>query len=192
MLSSDPARWAGLAARGRTQARQLGAQLANVDIALAVGTSFLRTQQTIAVALRGRRVPAVIDPGFDEIRAGDLDGKPIETYRSWVQQHAGSDRSPRGESLDEALLRYANALRRLLSRVEPVTLVVIHELALRHIAEAATTFSPPLEGNALPYLVDGASDRAGGRRPGEAGTVRSGGARGRRHIRAERHRRRCT
>jgi broad specificity phosphatase PhoE len=68
----------GLTARGRTQARQLGAQPANLDIDLALGTSFLRTQQTIALALSGRRVPVVIDPGFDEIRAGDLDGKPIE------------------------------------------------------------------------------------------------------------------
>jgi broad specificity phosphatase PhoE len=154
VLSSDPARSVGLSARGTTQARRLGAQLANVDIDLAVGTSFLRTQQTIAVALRGRRVPVMIDPGFDETRAGELDGKPIEAYGSWVQQHAGNERFPRGESVDEALLRYANALRCLLSRAEPITLLVIHEFALRRIAEAATTSSSLPEGNALPYLFD--------------------------------------
>jgi probable phosphoglycerate mutase len=154
VLSSDPARSVGLTARGRTQARQLGAQLANVDIDLAIGTSFLRTQQTIAVALSGRRVPVAIDPGLDEIRAGDVDGKPIEAYRSWVQHHARSERFPRGESLDDALIRYPNALRRPLSRAEPITLLVIHEFALRHIAEAATVSGSLPEGNALPYLFD--------------------------------------
>jgi broad specificity phosphatase PhoE len=154
VLSSDPARSVGLTARGRAQARQLGVQLANVDIDLAVGTSFLRTQQTIAIALHGRRVPVMIDSGFDEIRAGDLDGKPIETYWSWVGHHAGNERFPCGESLDAALLRYASALRRLLSRAEPITLLVIHEFALRRITEAATTSSSLTMGSALPYLFD--------------------------------------
>jgi hypothetical protein len=42
--------------------------------------------------------------------------------------------------VDEALLRYANALRRLLSRTEAVTLLVVHEFA-RHIAGAAAAAS---------------------------------------------------
>jgi broad specificity phosphatase PhoE len=100
----------------------------------------------------------LIDAGFDEVRAGDFDGQPIEAYRSWEQQHTESERLPRGESVDEAQLRYANALRRLLSRAEPVTLLVVHEIALRHIASAATTSSSPFSqasvANAIPYLFD--------------------------------------
>jgi broad specificity phosphatase PhoE len=146
-----------LTARGRTQARALGAQLANLHVDLAVGTRLLRTRQTIDIALDGRQVPTLIEPGFDEIRAGDLEGAPIEAYRSWQDQHTPGDRLPNGESIEDALRRYTGALRRLLGRTETITLVVIHDLALRYIAAAAT--SPlPSNGtafpNAVPYLFD--------------------------------------
>ena len=157
VLNSNPSQPVALTARGRTQARALGAQLANLHVDLAVGTRLLRTRQTIDIALDGREVPTLIEPGFDEIRAGDLEGAPIEAYRSWQDQHTPGDRMPHGESIEEALRRYAGALRHLLDRTETVTLVVIHDLALRYIAAAAT--SPlPSNGtafpNAVPYLFD--------------------------------------
>jgi broad specificity phosphatase PhoE len=159
VLSSDPSGSVTLTARGRAQARALGAQLANLHIDLAVGTRLLRTQQTIDIALAGREVPVLIEPGFDELQVGDLEGAPIEAYRSWMHQHATSDRLPHGESVQDALRRYAGALRRLLAMEEPVTLVVVHELALRYITIAAATGSPPPPGtalkNAVPYLFDG-------------------------------------
>jgi broad specificity phosphatase PhoE len=157
MLNSNPSQPVVLTARGRTQARALGAQLANLHVDLAVGTRLLRTRQTIDIALDGREVPTLIEPGFDEIRAGDLEGAPIEAYRSWQDQHTPGDRLPNGESIEDALRRYTGALRRLLGRTETITLVVIHDLALRYIAAAAT--SPlPSNGtafpNAVPYLFD--------------------------------------
>jgi broad specificity phosphatase PhoE len=165
MLNSNPSQPVALTARGRTQARALGAQLASLHVDLAVGTRLLRTRQTIDIALDGREVPTLIEPGFDEIRAGDLEGAPIEAYRSWQDQHTPGDRLPHGESIEEALRRYAGALRRyagalrrLLDRTETVTLVVIHDLALRYIAAAAATSSSPSNGtafpNAVPYLFD--------------------------------------
>jgi broad specificity phosphatase PhoE len=163
VLSSDPSGSVTLTTRGRAQARALGAQLANLHIDLAVGTRLLRTQQTIDIALGGREVPVLIEPGFDELRVGDLEGAPIEAYRSWRNQHAASDRLPHGESVQDALRRYAGALRRLLAKEEPVTLIVLHELALRYITTAAATGSPPLPGtapkNAVPYLFDGRAVR---------------------------------
>jgi broad specificity phosphatase PhoE len=158
VVSGVPSRSVGLTPRGQGQARQLGAQLANLDINLAVCTRFLRTQQTVALALQARGVPVLVDAGFDEVRADDFDGQPIETYWSWEQEHAASDRLPHGESRKEALLRHAAALRRLLSRTEPVTLLVVHEFALRHITAAAPrsaspTAQPPFA-NAVPYLFD--------------------------------------
>ena len=158
VLSTSPSQPVALTARGRTQARALGAQLAGLHVDLAVGTRLLRTQQTIALALDGRSVPTLIEPGFDEIRAGDLDGAPIEAYRSWRYHHTAADRPPHGESIDDALRRHERALRRLLARKEKVTLVVIHETALRHIAAAAGTGPSPLNHavfpNATPYLFD--------------------------------------
>jgi broad specificity phosphatase PhoE len=158
VVSSHPGRPVGLTPSGRAQARQLGAQLANLEIDLAVCSRLLRTQQTVELALHGRPIPVVIDEDFDEIQAGDFDEQPIEAYWSWELQHTESAQLPHGESLDEALLRYAAGLRRLLSRTEPVTLLVIHELALHHIAVGATTspvpISPSSFANALPYLFD--------------------------------------
>jgi probable phosphoglycerate mutase len=158
VLSTSPSRPVALTARGRAQARALGGQLAHLHVDLAVGTRLLRTQETIGLALHGRPVPIVIEPGFDEIRAGDLDGARIDAYRSWVDRHSAGDRLPHGESIDEALRRYAAALRRLLARKEKVTLVVIHEIALRYITAAAATGPAPRgEGvvpNAAPYLFD--------------------------------------
>src|SRR5262249_50257766 len=81
-LSSDPARPVALTERGRQQARELDAQLSNLGVDLAVATRFLRTQQTIEIALHGRQVPIVIEPGFDEVNAGDFDGAPIDAYWS--------------------------------------------------------------------------------------------------------------
>jgi broad specificity phosphatase PhoE len=158
VLSSDPARPVALTERGRAQARALGAQLANVHIDLAVGTRFLRTRETIDIALYGRHVPVLVEPGFDELQVGDLDGAPMEAYWSWKRQHALGDRLPHGESPEDAFRRYANALRRLLARTETVTLVVLHEFALRNIALAVATDGSRLPagavGNAVPFLFD--------------------------------------
>ena len=158
VLSSDPSRPVALTARGRVQARALGAQLANVPVDLAVGTRLLRTRQTIDIALHGRQIPVLIEPGFDELQAGDLDGAPIEAYRSWKHLHAPDSRLPHGETPADALQRCASALRRLLARTETVTLVVIHEFALRYIAMAAAADGSRLPdmalADAVPYLFD--------------------------------------
>jgi broad specificity phosphatase PhoE len=159
LLSSDPSRPIGLTARGREQARRLGEQLANLRIDLAVVTRFLRTRETVELALQGREIPLLVEPDLDEIRAGVFDGEPISAYWAWKDRHGRGERFPLGESLDDATRRYAEALRRLLGRSEDVTLVVGHELAIRYIAEAAagaSTLGLSQMGiaNATPYLFD--------------------------------------
>jgi hypothetical protein len=111
-----------LTERGKTQARQLGAQLHCLRVDVAVATRFLRTQQTAELALDGRDVPLMIEPHFAEVRAGTYDEAPVDTYWAWEEQHPTSQRLPQGESVDEAFLRIADGLQRLLSRTEPVTL----------------------------------------------------------------------
>lgn len=158
VLSTDPSRPVALTERGRAQARALGAQLVNLPIDLAVCSRLLRTRETMSIALGGRPVPVAIDPGFDELHAGDFDGQPVQAYWDWLAQHTASDPLPNGESVNDGLRRYAGALRRLLGRRVPVTLVVTHELALRHIAVAAAGGPEPwLDtdfANAVPYLFD--------------------------------------
>ena len=71
-------------------------------------------------------------------------------------------RASRRETVNDALLRYSCSLERMLSRGEHVTLVVLHEFALRRIVEAAMGLPSPTEGfaNAVPYFLD---ERAVGR-----------------------------
>jgi broad specificity phosphatase PhoE len=57
VLSTSPSQPVALTARGRRQARALGAQLAGLHVDLAVGTRLLRTRQTIDLALGGRCPP---------------------------------------------------------------------------------------------------------------------------------------
>jgi broad specificity phosphatase PhoE len=167
LVDSDPSHSVGLTAKGRDQALRLGGQIANLRLDLAVATRFLRTQETLGLALRGREVPTLIEPDLDEIRAGDFDGGQIDDYRSWKERHEWSDAFPHGESVDDALLRYACALGSLLARSERVILVVLHEFALRQIATAAAADAATRIGNlanATPYLFDhGAVSRAAGR-----------------------------
>jgi broad specificity phosphatase PhoE len=156
VLNSDPSRPAALTPRGRRQARTLGEQIANLAIDLAFCTRFPRSRETAELALRGRDVPLIVEPGLDEIQAGVFDGMPIEGYWAWKEQHAPDERFPQGESLDEAVRRYVDSLHRLLARTEAVTLIIGHELALRYIATAAAgpawveTSIP----HAAPYLFD--------------------------------------
>ena len=81
----------------------------------------------------------------------------MERYWAWKRDHRLHERFPDGESLADALRRYADAVRRLAARTEPVTLVVTHEFALRHIVAAAATDLTAHDvevANAVPYLLD--------------------------------------
>src|SRR5258708_20356154 len=94
VLNTSPSQPVALTARGRTQARALGAQLVGLHVDLAVGTRLLRTQQTIDLALDDRQVPTLIEPGFDEIRAGDPAGPPIAAHSSSMSHPTASARLP--------------------------------------------------------------------------------------------------
>jgi broad specificity phosphatase PhoE len=159
VVNSDPSRPVPLTAHGKEQARALGGQLANLEIDLAVGTRFLRSQETIEVALHDRAVPTTIDSDFDEVQTGDMDGVPMDVYWSWKEEHGCGVQFPRGESVNDALRRYAAAIKRILDRTERMTLIVAHEFGLRSVATGAAHGSFPLTQfgaweHAVPYLFD--------------------------------------
>jgi broad specificity phosphatase PhoE len=161
-VNGDPAVPVTLTEDGRAAAERLGAEVAGLPLDLCVHTRFGRTRETAEVALRGRDVPIEVEPLFDDIDIGDLEGCSLDNYRAWKRAHARGDRFPGGESLDDAARRYACALRGLVERPARCVLVVCHEIPIRYALNAAAgshDLDAPIHDvpNATPYLFDDAS-----------------------------------
>ena len=158
-VNGDPTRQVDLTDRGRFEATQLGQQLQGLRLDAGLHTRFPRTAQTAAIALADRDVPSEVEPLFDDIDVGDLEGAPIEEYRAWKHGHPREVAFPGGESLDDAARRYAEGFRRLLARPEERLLLVTHEIPIRYALNGAAG-SESLDGpahelrNAAPFLFD--------------------------------------
>jgi broad specificity phosphatase PhoE len=158
-VNGDPTRDVPLTERGHAEAAQLGQELACIALEGCLHTRFPRTARTAEIALAGRRIPFEVEPLFDDIDVGELEGIPIEDYRAWKHAHARSDAFPGGESLDDAARRYAEGFRALLDGSRTRVLVVTHEIPIRYALNGAAG-SDTLDGpahelpNAVPYLFD--------------------------------------
>jgi broad specificity phosphatase PhoE len=163
-VNGDPSVPVRLTDKGRDEARLLGRQIAHIPLDLCVHTRFLRTRETVELALEGRNVPLEELSGLDDIDIGELEGQTIDEYHLWKRAHTRRDAFPGGESLDDAARRYADAFEQLLDRPEPTILVVTHEIPLRYAINGADG-SNDLDGpthnlaNATPYLFDEAALR---------------------------------
>lgn len=158
-VNGDPSVDVPLTDDGREEARVLGVELANLPLDVCIHTRFPRTRETAAIALAGRDVPFEIEPLFDDVDVGDLEGWTIDQYRAWKAEHTRRDPFPGGESLDDSARRYVRAFRKLLDGNGRATLVVCHEIPIRYALNAAAV-SGDLDGpvheiaNARPYLFD--------------------------------------
>jgi 2,3-bisphosphoglycerate-dependent phosphoglycerate mutase len=158
-VNGDPTRPVDLTERGRFEAAQLGQQLQGLHLDLCLHTRFSRTEQTARIALDGRDVPFEVEPLFDDIDVGDLEGSSIEDYREWKHGHARSEAFPGGESLNDAAARYAQGFRRLLESPHESVLLLTHEIPIRYALNGAAG-SSSLDGpahelpNAEPFLFD--------------------------------------
>jgi broad specificity phosphatase PhoE len=159
VVSGDPTRDVQLTDRGREEARELGRQVRNVSIDLCIVTRFRRTRDTAEIALAGRAVPVDVEPLFDDLAVGDLEGSSVDDYRAWKREHGRADPFPNGESREAAAARYARAIGKLLERLEPTILVVAHAIPIRYALNAADGSADPdvpsrSVANATPYLFD--------------------------------------
>jgi broad specificity phosphatase PhoE len=157
VVNGDPALDVRLTERGRREARLLGEQLRNVPLDLCVVTRFGRTRETADIALQTRGVRFEVEPLFDDVDVGDLEGSSLADYRGWKRAHTRADEFPNGESLDAAAVRYGRAIEKLLARPEKAILVVAHEIAVRYALNAAEGSRDPDSphgeiANAAPYL----------------------------------------
>ena len=106
-INGDPTQTVDLTERGRLEAAQLGQQVQEWHVDVCLHSRFPRTEQTARIALEGRDVRFEVEPLFDDIDVGDLEGSRIEDYREWKHGHPRSEAFPGGESLNDAAARYA-------------------------------------------------------------------------------------
>ncbi|MDO4685227.1 MAG: histidine phosphatase family protein [Corynebacterium sp.] len=139
---------------GRTQASDLGLELAKYELASINCSIALRAQQTALLLAgtygqaTGRNVPVDIQLGVHEIFAGDLDGRGdqatadcyTEAFRGWLRGDE-SARLPGGENHVEVLHRTRPVLETLSQR-EGVNVLVSHGAAIRTMARWATGVEP--------------------------------------------------
>jgi broad specificity phosphatase PhoE len=157
VVNGDPAVDVALTQKGRAEAQLLAEQLRNIPLDLCVVTRFGRTRETAEIALAGREVPFVVEPLFDDVDVGDLEGESIEEYRAWKRAHTRSDAFPGGESLEAAAARYGRGFKAVLARPQRAILVVAHEIPVRYALNAAEGSRDPDRphheiANATPYL----------------------------------------
>ncbi|HEX3238100.1 MAG TPA: histidine phosphatase family protein [Gaiellaceae bacterium] len=172
VVNGDPELDRGLSEQGIEEAERLAGQLAGLPLDLVAVSPFPRALQTANIAIAGREVRHLVDDDLGDVRIGELEGKSLDAYRETSAHSNRKERFPGGESLDEAALRYAAAMRRLLARDEPATLVVCHEIPVRYLVNAAggsDELNGPLRfvANATPYLFGEAALQRAAERIGE-------------------------
>jgi ribonuclease H / adenosylcobalamin/alpha-ribazole phosphatase len=158
-VNGDPSLDVPLTERGRAEAAELGQAVTNLGIDVCFHSRFPRTAETARIAMADREVGWEVEPLFDDVDVGELEGWKIEDYRAWKHSHGRDESFPGGESLDAAGRRYADAFRTLLESPHSSVLVVTHEIPIRYALNGAAG-SSTLDGpaheipNAVPYLFD--------------------------------------
>ncbi|MGH3135720.1 MAG: histidine phosphatase family protein [Gaiellaceae bacterium] len=151
----------GLTPEGVEQGRRLATLLSAEEIALGTSTELARTRETLELALGARGVPRLVVGDLNEIAFGSYADGPLDEYRAWAASHPPAAPSPGGgESRAVVAARFAQGLRCLLERPEPVVLHVGHALAVRYVIDAAKGLAPaplmaPVE-HAVPFTLQAA------------------------------------
>ena len=156
LLNGDPTVTNPLSEFGRAQCTALAAVVGSMDWRSAWTTRFARTKESLALIAPGLEVTPRELELLDDLRVGEFEGRPIEEFRAW--RHAnGPGTVPRhGESLVQAVDRYAHGLKFLLEHAPRPALVVLHDQPIRYIMNAQAG-DDPFTGalrkvpNAVPY-----------------------------------------
>jgi broad specificity phosphatase PhoE len=169
---------------GRAQARELGEELANVDLAAAYSSDLGRARETAEIAVAGRGIPVVTMQALREVHVGDWSGlthAEIEqrfptAAQTWREGGRGWNG---GETYDEMGARVVEALRRIAEAHPGETVLVVghgggiratraHAAGLTYAEARATgwrsfgncdVLSVRVVGDALVVVDDGAPDR---------------------------------
>jgi 2,3-bisphosphoglycerate-dependent phosphoglycerate mutase len=151
--NGNPGADQGLTDLGQEQARELGRRIVDNPIDLCVVSLFPRVHQTADLALAGRDVRRIVDPNLNDIRYGEFEGRPKESYIAWVQSHDLTTPLPGGESRMQVAARLCTAMEGLLDRSEHHALVVTHELLIDDLLHAMQDQPPAQVHGDIPYAT---------------------------------------
>lgn len=142
ILNSDPSVPVHLTDEGLEQAQRARARLANQVFDLAVHSRLPRTAETLRIILDGREPPIEVYPEFDDQRVGELEGHHVSKFREFRTKYGIEAAPPGGESRLDALARFTKGYQRLLDCGAVNVLVVIHDVTIRFVANAARGEDP--------------------------------------------------
>jgi probable phosphoglycerate mutase len=112
----DP-RAVGLTPRGRGEAEQMRALLADLSFDFALCSGLPRTRETAALVLSGRDLPVVVEPGLEEIEAGRaLELSAQQLAHPFERAAAPGARFLGGEAFEAFRSRVVEALERQIAR----------------------------------------------------------------------------
>jgi broad specificity phosphatase PhoE len=156
MLNGDPTVANPLSEQGRRQCEELAPSLDSIEWASVWTTRFQRTKESIAlIAPRHAHLAQEIQL-LDDINVGEFEGRPIDEFRAWRKLNGPGTVPSGGESLVQAVERYAHGLLFLLNHAPRPALAVVHDQPIRYVMNAQAG-DDPLKGalrkvpNAVPY-----------------------------------------
>lgn len=156
ILNGDPSVHNPLSDAGRDQCAFLSRSISAMHWESAWTTRFPRTKeslQLIAPHLADLARPVEF---LDDIRVGEFEGRHIDEFRSWRRANGPGVAPADGESLVQAVERYAHGLKFLLEHAPRPALVILHDQPIRYIMNAQAG-DDPFTGalrkvpNAVPY-----------------------------------------
>lgn len=123
----------GLSPLGVTQAERLRDRLAatkEIEADVLIASTFPRAQQTAEIIAPALELPLQLDEAIQELRPGEADGMPLETFRKTYgqvnfMQNPYQPIAPGGENWGQFVLRVGEALDRIVRTYEGKTVVLV-------------------------------------------------------------------
>ena len=123
----------GLSPLGVTQAGRLRDRLAatkEIEADVLIASTFPRAQQTAEIIAPALGLPLLLDDTLQELRPGEADGMPLETFRKTYgavnfMQNPYQPIAPGGENWGQFMLRVGEALDRIVRQYEGKTIVLV-------------------------------------------------------------------
>ncbi len=156
ILNGDPSIHNPLSDLGRDQCGALSKTIGAMTWASAWTTRFPRTKESLSLI-----APDLLDDAeeiqlLDDLLVGEFEGRHIDEFRTWRRANGPGVAPTNGESLVQAVERYAHGLKFLLENAPRPALVVLHDQPIRYVMNAQAG-DDPFTGalrkvpNAVPY-----------------------------------------